>query len=98
MIDWVKDEEVEDVAFDWLDSQKNLDQDDLGTDFTLPDGDKTPFQQMTFTMADEQANLLKEKIEEIKKTDEYKYCETFGNENSNGNALYCLITRFYGQS
>jgi hypothetical protein len=72
--------------------------DHLGEDFTLPDGDKSPFQQMTFTLADEQAELLKEKIEEIKKTDEYKYCETFGNENSNGNALYTLITRFYGQS
>jgi hypothetical protein len=76
----------------------SLDPDDLGTDFTLPDGDKAPFQQMTFTMADDQAELLKQKLDEIKQTDEYKYCETFGNENSNGNALYCLITRFYGQS
>jgi ParB-like chromosome segregation protein Spo0J len=40
--------------------------DHLGEDFTLPDGDKSPFQQMTFTLADEQAELLKEKIEDIK--------------------------------
>jgi hypothetical protein len=66
--------------------------DDLGTDFTLPDGDKAPFQQMTFTLADEQANVIKNAIDEIKKTEEYKYCETFGNENGNGNALYLLIS------
>ena len=67
------------------------DSEEFGTDFSLPEGDKAPFQQMTFTLADEQANFIKDKIDEIKKTDEYKYCETFGNENSNGNALYCLI-------
>ena len=27
--------------------------------FSLPDGDKAPFQQMTFTLADEQANVIK---------------------------------------
>jgi len=72
--------------------------DDLDDEFSLPTGDKAPFQQMTFTLADEQANMIKQKLDEIKKTDEYKYCETFGNENSNGNALYTLITRLYGQS
>jgi hypothetical protein len=67
---------------------------DLGTDFSLPDGDKAPFQQMTFTLADEQANVIKNAIDEIKKSEEYKYCETFGNENSNGNALYLLISNY----
>jgi len=71
----------------------NLDADKFGTDFTLPDGDKAPFQQMTFTLSDKQAEFIKNEIANIKKTDEYKYCETFGNENSNGNALYCLISR-----
>lgn len=64
---------------------------DLGESFNLPDGDKAPFQQMTFTLADQQAEVIKNAIEEIKKSEEYKYCETFGNENSNGNALYLLI-------
>jgi len=71
--------------------------DDLGTEFTLPEGDKAPFQQMTFTLADEQANLIKNAIDEIKKSQEYKYCETFGNENGNGNALYLLISNFTNQ-
>ena len=70
---------------------------DLGENFTLPSGDKAPFQQMTFTLADQQAEVIKNAIEEIKKTEEYKYCETFGNENSNGNALYLLISNMTNQ-
>lgn len=65
--------------------------DDLGEEFNLPSGDKAPFQQMTFTLADEQAEIIQSKIADIKKTDDFKYCETFGNENSNGNALYLLV-------
>jgi hypothetical protein len=60
-------------------------------EFTLPDGDKEPFQQQTYTLADKQAVLIKNAITDIKKTEEFKYVETFGNENSNGNALYLLI-------
>jgi len=73
------------------------DSDDLGTDFTLPDGDKAPFQQMTFTLADEQAEQIKNAIADIKKTDEYKYCETMGNENSNGNAIYLITMQWAEQ-
>jgi ParB-like chromosome segregation protein Spo0J len=72
----------------------DVNENELGTDFNLPDGDKAPFQQMTFTLADEQANQIKNAIEDIKQTDEYKYCETFGNENSNGNALYLIIMQW----
>ena len=70
---------------------------DFNEDFTLPDGDKEPFQQMTFTLADEQATVLQNAIAEIKRTEEYKYCETMGNENSNGNALYLIIKQWEGQ-
>ena len=70
---------------------------DLGEGFNLPDGDKSPFQQMTFTLADEQATQLKNAIEEIKRTIEYKYAETMGNENSNGNALYLIIMQWAEQ-
>jgi hypothetical protein len=71
---------------------------EVGTDgFTLPDGDKAPFQQMTFTLADEQAIVIKNAIDDIKKTDEYKYAETMGNENSNGNALYLIIMQWAEQ-
>jgi hypothetical protein len=37
---------------------------------------KAPFQQMTFTLADEQAEQIKNAINDIKQTDEYKYAET----------------------
>ena len=75
----------------------DLDSDELGTDFSLPDGDKAPFQQMTFTLADEQAEQIKNAISDIKATEEYKYAETMGNENSNGNALYLIIMQWAEQ-
>jgi hypothetical protein len=70
---------------------------ELGTEFNLPDGDKSPFQQMTFTLADEQATQIQNAIQDIKMTDEYKYAETMGNENSNGNALYLIIMQWAEQ-
>jgi ParB-like chromosome segregation protein Spo0J len=75
----------------------DLDSDELGTDFSLPDGDKAPFQQMTFTLADKQAEQIKNAISDIKETEEYKYSETMGNENSNGNALYLIIMQWAEQ-
>ena len=73
------------------------DVEDLGEGFSLPDGNKSPFQQMTFTLADEQCVQIKNAIEEIKRTEEYKYAETMGNENSNGNALYLIIMQWAEQ-
>ena len=73
------------------------DSEEFGTDFELPDGDKSPFQQMTFTLADEQAEQIKNAIADIKLTEEYKYCETMGNENSNGNALYLIVMQWAEQ-
>jgi len=70
---------------------------DYGEDFSLADGDKAPFQQMTFTLADEQATVIQNAISDIKQTDEYKYAETMGNENSNGNALYLIVSQWAEQ-
>ena len=75
----------------------DVDADELGTEFSLPEGDKAPFQQMTFTLADEQAEQIKNAIADIKATEEYKYCETMGNENSNVNALYLIIMQWAEQ-
>lgn len=75
----------------------DVDADELGEEFSLPDGDKAPFQQMTFTLADEQAEQIKNAIADIKKTEEYKYAETMGNENSNGNALYLIVMQWAEQ-
>lgn len=71
--------------------------DEYGENFSLKEGDKAPFQQMTFTLADEQAEQIKNAITDIKATEEYKYCETLGNENSNGNALYLIIMQWAEQ-
>ena len=71
--------------------------DEYGEDFSLKDGDKEPFQQITFTFADEQAVQVKNAMADIKKTEEYKYIETFGNENSNGNALYLIVMQWAEQ-
>jgi hypothetical protein len=73
------------------------DVEDLGEDFSLPEGDKAPFQQMTFTLADEQAEQIQNAIANIKQTQEFKYAETMGNENSNGNALYLIIMQWAEQ-
>jgi hypothetical protein len=70
---------------------------ELSDEFSLPSGDKSPFQQMTFTLADEQAIQIKNAIDEIKRTEEFKFVETMGNENSNGNALYLIIMQWAEQ-
>jgi hypothetical protein len=71
--------------------------DDLTTDFKLNEGAKNPFGQMTFILADDQSTLIKNAIDEIKESDEYKYMETFGNVNANGNALYLIVSKFISQ-
>ena len=75
----------------------DVDADEMGDTFSLPEGDKAPFQQMTFTLADKQAEQVKQAIADIKQTEEYKYCETLGNENSNGNALYLIVMQWAEQ-
>jgi hypothetical protein len=88
-------EQLEEWGLDLVGFDANAE--DFGEDFSLPDGDKAPFQQMTFTLADEQAEKIKNAIADIKATEEYKYCETLGNENGNGNALYLIIMQWVEQ-
>jgi hypothetical protein len=93
------------IVKDWPEAEEwgidlpgfDLNANEMGDSFTLPDGDKAPFQQMTFTLADAQAEVIKNAIADIKQTDEYKYAETHGNENSNGNALYLIVATWAGQ-
>ena len=68
--------------------------DDFGDDFSLKDGDKAPFQQMSFVLADEQANVIKKAMKDAQHLEEYKYMETMGNTNSNGNALYLIVKQW----
>ena len=90
--------QLEDWGLDGFPFEDNINlSDEFGEDFNLKDGDKEPFQQMTFTLADEQVEQIKNAIADIKQTEEYKYCETMGNENSNGNALYLIIMQWAEQ-
>ena len=66
--------------------------DSFGDDFTLPDGDKSEFCQMTFTLHEEQAQFIKYALSLIE-----DYSETFGNTNKNGNALYEIVKQWAEQ-
>lgn len=89
------------IANDWPEAVEwgldvpgfDMDGDSLGTDFTLPDGDKAPFQQMTFTLADEQAEQIKQALKDVEVQDGTEY----GNENSNGNALHQIVLEWAEQ-
>jgi len=80
-----------------LDVWENEDDIETTDEFSLPDGEKSNLEQITYTLTKEQSNIIKEAIQEIKYTEEYKYVETFGNENGNGNALYLLIQQWVEQ-
>lgn len=77
---------------DW--EQKDISPDDFGEDFSLPSGDKQPFQQMTFMLSDFQAAEIKDALEEAKGLEAYKTMITFGNTNSNGNAIALIIEQW----
>jgi len=61
----------------------------------LPDSDRVPFQQMTFTLHDSQVEIVKKAIEKAKKTGPFKNSP---NENSNGNALARIARGYIGKS
>ena len=63
----------------------------------LPDEDRAPFQQMTFTLHDDQAEQVKEALRLSKSLGDFDT----ENENSNGNALARIVETYltdYGQS
>jgi len=65
---------------------------DYGEEFNLPDGDREPFKQMTFTLSDEQAEIVENAIKKAKEND---FGDT-GNENSNGNAIWWICNSYEG--
>lgn len=81
---------LEECGFEFGETS-NVSPEDFGTSFSLNDGEKSPFQQMTFTLADIQAEQIKQAVETIK---EEGIGEMFGNTNSNGNALYKIVIQW----
>ena len=61
----------------------------------LPDGDRAGFQQMTFTLSDEQVLAVKSALGKSKKAGPFG---DTGNENSNGNALGRIVEAYLGTS
>ena len=60
---------------------------------SLPDGDKQPFQQMTFTLHDSQADIVRRALDAAKDAGDF---DGSPNENSNGNALARIAEAFLG--
>lgn len=71
-----------------------IDVNTLDDDFVLPEGEKKPFQQMAFLLADAQALLIKEAIDML--GERWKKEEMFGNTNKNANALYTIVKEWKG--
>ncbi len=59
----------------------------------LPEEDRAPFQQITFTLHDDQADEVKRALSIMKKIDDF---EESPNENSNGNAIAAICEIFVG--
>lgn len=57
----------------------------------LPEGDGSGFEQMTFTLSNRQAQIVKDALAKAKESDAYKYLNQEENSNSNGNALFCIM-------
>ena len=78
--------EIDDISFD----------DDAETEMpALADGEREPFQQMTFTLHDDQAEEVKAAVEKAKAMGAFVGT---GNENGNGNALARICEMFNGVS
>lgn len=82
--------EIEDFMSGWLDM------DSLSDDFALPDKERDTMRTMSFTLAKEQSDAITRALEEIKKRG-VSASDTFGNTNSNGNALYVVIKEWEEQ-
>jgi hypothetical protein len=80
-----------------LDVWQNIDDIEVSDDFSLPENEKEPYQQMTFTLADQQVEFIKEQIKFIKSAKSNIFDETFGNENMNGNAIYEIVKEWVEQ-
>ena len=65
---------------------------DFSTEFSLDDGEKKPFQQMSITLHDRQMELIQAAIKRVYEDKEVH--ETFTNENHNGNGLYEIVRQW----
>ena len=69
--------------------------DEFSDDFALDDGEKKPFQQISITVHDKQAELIHKCIKYVYDNDEVN--ETSTNENHNGNGIYEVVRQWAEQ-
>lgn len=88
--------ELADIAMPMADfGFEVISDDDFSENFTLDDGEKKPFQQISITVHDEQAKLILAAIKYV--YDQNAVTETFTNENHNGNGLYEVVRQWAAQ-
>ena len=95
---FIEDIEPLDIELTGLDDSEikflTLSEDDFGTEFVLPEGDRLLFQQITFIFADKQAEFIEKMLKVAKESNNI---ETFGNKNQNGNAIYRIVKEWVEQ-
>lgn len=106
LAEWVEimDLSVEDVCFEELDIKfetDDIEAEKLDTveeekkenDFQGVEEGGVARKTISFTLCGDQIELVNRKLAECKKSVEFNYCETFGNDDQNGNALCCLLSK-----
>ena len=83
--------DASDIDMESLGFGQELDPDQLGDSFSLPDGDKNGICQWTITFAEEQKAFIENVIKGV------ECSETFGNANENGNHIYEVVKQWAAQ-
>lgn len=84
--------EIVEIDMEQFGFNLGISMDDFGEDFTLPSGDKNPICQMTFTLHEEQKNLIDYALSIVDEP-----AETYGNTNKNGNKLFEVVRQWAEQ-
>ena len=74
---------------------ESISEEEFGEEFTLDSGEKKPYQQISLTLHDKQAELIMACIDYVHAHEEVK--ETFGNENRKGNGVYEVVRQWAEQ-
>lgn len=74
---------------------ETISEDEFGEEFILDSGEKKPYQQISLTLHDKQAELILSCIDYVHAHGEVK--ETFGNENHKGNGVYEVVRQWAEQ-
>ena len=94
------EQELEDIDLDMSEfgfAEDGVSPEEFGVEFSLPNGDKAPVQNMTFTFSDDEAEAVKNAIAEMKKSKSFERYNNPLNENGNGKALFLVVSEWQAQ-